>query len=112
MKADHVPEFSTHILAAFSLDKFVDVKFLRHFKSYQGCFMFEPKPSIMIFETRCIGGLYRIKISILVMKTMMSNRLTLDMKEVMRWHERTGHLSADRYIALTEQDQSVEKFDR
>lgn len=110
--ACHVPDFNCHILAVASLVELVDVTFSCSIKPFNVYFMFETETKKITFETHINNGLYRMLLQgNRRIKTINASTYE-DISEAKKWHERLGHISTERYIALAEQDPTVKKFSR
>ena len=111
-RAYHVPDFSSYIFAVSEIDEHVDVKFSRHFCPYQDCFMFRLSSEQLVFEIHCSDGLYRMKILRPNNLATHRARATDNVAMAKEWHERTGHMSVDRMLELSEHDSSIPRFTR
>lgn len=101
--ANHVPHFTSNILAGNMLSDHFEVLRSSSIRSYKGCVIFR-KGSLrvedIICETRCIDRLYPMSLSdcqssrILRTSTAFTTRKTLSLME---WHQKTEHSGPQRY---------------
>lgn len=105
--AYHVPNFNSHILAVPYLSDFVDITFSRNIKPFNGCFMFRPGTRDIVFETPIKDGLYRMSLPDRRKMKSLKASVSEDVSEAKLWHDKVGHISTERYLALMREDPTV-----
>ncbi len=110
-RAYHAPDFETHILSVSQLDEHVDIKFKRRSQS-RSCLIFKPGADILVFERRNQDGLYKMKIANPQKMRTFANQLEVNPTKAKNWHDKSGHLSTDRYLKLRNFEESILKFSR
>ena len=115
VKAFHAPYFQNHVISVGCLDTHVDVLFSRTFHNTRGCFMFKPQSRKIIFQTKRDDWLYKMRLLNPKNMTVVAIYYGNEAEKAKEWHDNTGHIGTDRYIAVSESNDdkhpcSVEKL--
>jgi len=106
--AYHAPQFTSNIIAVHELTELFGVHFSSTFKPYKACFIFEQNTKNILYEAKCIDGLYTLKMDRKF--SAAASRTALVNPAAKEWHDKTGHPSARRYLQLSRMFDTVPSF--